>query len=236
MRLGAPRGALLGWLGLLALCGAGAFALFRLFPGRVSSGEDWSEVAWGIGALLIVSAGLLARRPSLRQTLRHALLWAGVVSVLLLGVAFAPEFTDLGRRLRSALVPAYAVQTGPREFALTRSADGAYYVVGKVNGTAVPFLVDTGASDIVLSPADARRLGLDPAALAYGGHYETANGVGRAATYTASTLEVGPIRLANVRMSINEAPMRTSLLGLSFFKRLESMRFEGDRLVLRAKP
>ena len=47
------------WIGVLAAAGLAAWALFRLFPGAVASGEDWSRVVYLLLALAVVSAGLL---------------------------------------------------------------------------------------------------------------------------------------------------------------------------------
>jgi aspartyl protease family protein len=104
-----------------------------------------------------------------------------------------------------------------------------------VNGQPVRFLVDTGASDIVLSPADAQRLGLDPASLSFTKPVETANGIGLGASYSAADVSVGSIRLSNVPMSVNKAPMSSSLLGMAFFNRLQSFRFEGNKLYLKSR-
>jgi len=62
-----------------------------------------------------------------------------------------------------------------------------------------------------------------------------ANGLGYGAPFTAATLQVGSIGLTNVTMSINKAPMSTSLLGMAFFNRMKSFRVEGDRLYIRPR-
>ena len=111
---------------------------------------------------------------------------------------------------------------------LGQDPEGAYHVIGQVNGQPVNFLVDTGASDIVLSPADARRLGIDVAALSFTRPYEDRERhPGQGAAFTADSLAIGQLRLSNVAMSINQAPMSTSLLGMSFFKRIDLVRVQG---------
>ena len=95
------------------------------------------------------------------------------------------------------------------------------------------FLVDTGASDIVLSPSDAKRLGVDVAQLQFTQDYETANGVGRGAPYTIERLTVGPVLMTVVPASINQTPMESSLLGMTFLKRLDGFEVRGRKLYLR---
>jgi len=79
----------------------------------------------------------------------------------------------------------------------------------------------------------ATRLGVDLSSLHFDDPYETANGAGHGARYSASSLAVGPIRFSDVAMSINQQPMHTSLLGMAFFKRLQSYSFEDRRLRLK---
>jgi len=85
----------------------------------------------------------------------------------------------------------------------------------------------------VLSPQDAARAGVDVAALKFDAPGETANGVAFNAPYVAPSISAGPIRLANVRASVNKAPLSTSLLGMTFLSRLQSFEFKGDALVMR---
>jgi len=116
---------------------------------------------------------------------------------------------------------------------LSESEGGSYFVYGTVNGTRVRFLIDTGASDIVLSPADAGRIGIDLDALKFDHHYETANGIGQGATYTVAQLSVGNIRFSDVPVSIDRTQMSSSLLGMTFLRRLKSFGFGERKLILR---
>lgn len=228
-----PHTGLFLWLGFLALAGLGLWVLSYYFPVPLT-GMDKLNLVELVGVLALVSSGLLyARRGQGWQTARGAFLWLAVAVVLVLGYSFRGDLLSLGQRLRSAVIPGYPVQTGSREMIVTESPGGSYLVYGKVNGTTVPFLIDTGASDIVLSPGDARRIGIDVGALSFDHVYETANGQGRGAPYRVATLQVGGIVLKDVSVSVNGAPMRTSLLGMAFLRRLKSFRFENHQLVLR---
>ncbi len=231
-----PRGRLLIWLGLLAIVVAGAALLFELFPGAVSTGEDWLWLARGIGLVALVSVGILtAGRIDWGEKARHAAIWVGIVAVLAVGAAYRDELMAIGQRVRSEFVPSYAVATSAHELVVTQEQDGGFYVMAQVNGEPVRFLIDTGASEIVLSPADARRLGVNLDALTFDHAAETANGVGYAAPFTADSIAVGSIRFDDMPMAINQTPMRTSLLGMSFLGRLESFQVNGRRLYLKAR-
>jgi aspartyl protease family protein len=102
-----------------------------------------------------------------------------------------------------------------------------------VNGTPVTFLVDTGASDIVLRMADAERLGFQPATLRFTQRFATANGEVRGAPVMLREFRVGEFSLFDVPASVNEAPLRMSLLGMSFLRQLDGYGVENGRLVLR---
>jgi aspartyl protease family protein len=183
--------------------------------------------------LTIVSAGLVRMRLRLNEALRHIAIWAGVIAVLVLGYSFRGELGGVLMRVRAEFAPGYPAPAGANEVVVTQDTDGGYYLIGQVNGQPVRFLADTGASDIVLSPQDAQRLGVDVASLRFTSPSQTANGIGHGAGYTASSLAVGPIRLTEVPMQINQAPMSSSLLGMAFFRRLESFQLKDGKLYLR---
>ena len=135
-------------------------------------------------------------------------------------------------RLRSAVIPGYPLESGSHEMVLSEGEGGSYFVYGDVNGTRVRFLIDTGASDIVLSPSDADRIGIDRSSLDFGGRYETANGIGHGAHFVVDRLAVGNILMSDIPVSINQAGMSSSLLGMTFLRRLKSFRFSQHKLYL----
>jgi aspartyl protease family protein len=232
----APRRVALRSLVLLAIltaAGIGVWALARAYPGRLAEPADWQNVLWSGGMLALVGSSLLARRIPLSHALRNILIWGALAVVLVAGYSFRDQFAGVAAQVRSAMDPAHPVALAAHEMLLSQDADGQYYAVGKVNGQAVTFMLDTGASDIVLSPQDAQRVGVDMAALHFDTPYETANGEAYGARSTAGDLSLGAFRLTDVPVSINQKPMRTSLLGMTFFKRLDSYAFEGRRLRLK---
>jgi len=221
---------------LLAGVGVLLFLLSRAFPGQLHTPDDWSWLAQGLGALIVVSAGVLsARQVNWGQKARHAAIWIGIVGVLFVAAAYRDELEGVGRHLRAELSGAYPVAAGERELVVNQDDQGGFFVMGKVNGQPVRFLVDTGASDTVLSPADAHRLGLDAGPLQYDRGAETANGVGYGALVTANSVAVGSIEVKGLPILINQAPMTNSLLGMTFLGRLESFQVRGRRLYLKAR-
>ena len=122
---------------------------------------------------------------------------------------------------------------GDAAISFRANAQGHFVVEADVDGTALRFLVDTGASDVSLSPADAERLGFDLAGLDYTRRYRTANGMIRGAPVRLARVAIGPIVLDDVRASVNEAAMKHSLLGMSFLERLSGYEVARETLTLR---
>ncbi len=224
------------WLWLLLVAGLGAlvWVLLEAFPQRQLGREDWVQLVKLSAIVVVCSSGLLfLRRVPLRETLRNAVLWAAIAGVLLIGYTYRDDFSNVGARIGGELLPSRAVELGGGEVEIRAGRGGHFTVTAEVNGQPVDFLVDTGASDIVLSPADARRLGYDPAQLSFTRMYHTANGVGRGAAIRLDSLAVGPIVFNDLPASVNEAPMGESLLGMTFLRRLDSYEVRRDRLILR---
>jgi len=201
----------------------------QFFPGSVSSASDWQSVAQGLMMVTIAGSLLLRLRMQPHEALRNVLAWAVIAGVLALGYTFRGDLSSVFGRVRAEFAPGYPVQLSQHEMVVTQNDNGGFYVMGQVNGETVRFLADTGSSDIVLSPADAERLGVDTHALKFTDLAETANGV----SFKASSLSVGPVRFDDVPMQINQAPMSTSLLGMAFFRRLDSFQVKDGKLYMR---
>ena len=85
----------------------------------------------------------------------------------------------------------------------------------------VRFLVDTGASTVALSPADARAAGINPNALLFDKTTATANGVVRVAPVLLREIRIEQLLIENVP-AVVDANLNGSLLGMSFLSRLKS--------------
>jgi aspartyl protease family protein len=222
------------WLGLLAAVGLGVWQLSVLFPGQVTSDLDQAYVIQSIVLIALISAGVVfAPRVKMRETVRNIAIWVALAAVLIIGLSFRDEIETVALRVRSELVPGYALESGEHEMVLTESSGGNFFIFGEANGVRVRFLIDTGASDTVLSPSDAANIGIDVKELDFSRVYQTANGMGRGAPYTLESLSVGPISVSPMPVSINEAEMNSSLLGMTFLRRLRSFEIQGRRLILR---
>lgn len=232
-----PVGVLL-WLALLFAVALGLWLLAEQFPGRLSSGDGQINLIRGLSILALLSSGLLfVRRINVGEMIRNIAIWTGAAAVLILVYTYRDEISDIGQqvggRVSAELLPGQPVTTIGGSVTLIQGRGGHFIAHGRVNGATIPFMIDTGATGIVLSPAAARAIGLDPETLRYTQIFHTANGIGYGAPYRLKHLSIGHIGFDDVAVSINKAEMSTSLLGMSFLNRLSSFEIRGQKLILR---
>jgi aspartyl protease family protein len=130
----------------------------------------------------------------------------------------------------SAAVVSTASVTGPRKVTLYPDAHGHFITTGSVNGVPVRFLVDSGASRVVLPVSDVRRAGIDYLR-GQRGATMTANGAVGVYRLAIASLKIGELELKDVAAEVNDAPMSEALLGMSFLGRV-SMQRDGQHLTL----
>ena len=141
-----------------------------------------------------------------------------------------PQF----RAATAEVAPAPAPAADPGPMAVAKSSDGHYWVNAVVNEKAVKFLVDTGATVVALTPADAQRLGFNAGNLVFDQKISTANGQTLGARVTLVTVGVGQSEVQNVDAMVIKEGLSTSLLGMSYLGRLS--RFEATRTALILRP
>jgi aspartyl protease family protein len=113
-----------------------------------------------------------------------------------------------------------------REVVIAAGPGGHFTAAGSINGKAVNFMVDTGATLVSLGRADAERLGIDLSG-ARAGMSQTANGAVPMFIVTLNSVRVGELELTNVGAAVMPMPMPMILLGNSFLSRTQ-MRREND--------
>jgi len=192
------------------------------------SGDSLASL--GYSALLLLALGgayLASHRQSVGKSLQMALVWGMIfMGCMAIYGLWGDISRDYGRKSQPITQQYGAI-------ALPRASDGHYYVTAEVNGTKIKFLVDTGASDIVLSRLDAARIGFDLDRLAFLGSARTANGVVPIAYGRLKTIRLGHHLDQAVSVSINGGEMDKSLLGMSYLGRFGRIEMTQDQLILR---
>jgi aspartyl protease family protein len=133
-------------------------------------------------------------------------------------------------KMNQAYVAARSGGGGASSVTLKADARGHFIADGQVNGGAVRFLVDTGATTIALPAADAKRLGINYLK-GDQGLVQTANGSASAYRVKLDTVRLGDITLNGVDAVVLEGGLTTPLLGMSFLNRTE-MKRDGETMVL----
>lgn len=164
--------------------------------------------------------------------------WAvigGVGAIYLLWPAGAPD-TPLDAPVAPdrAVAPKAPAPSPPAAgVTLDRAADGHFYADAMVNGTPVRFIVDTGATRVALTRADAARIGI---AAADSEFTETARGASGPVRFKAVMLDrltLGAIEARGVESAVVQSDMPVSLLGQSFLNTVGTVAISGNRMTLR---
>lgn len=183
-----------------------------------------------LGYLGLLGAAVLMwfvtqNRQSIGKTMQQALIWVflfiGVIAVV-----------GLWEDIRSTTAPAGRMTTTDNSVVAPRARDGHYYLQLLVNGKPVDFLVDTGASQIVLSQQDASRIGIDVNDLNYFGRALTANGEVRTAPTKLDDVVLGPFTDRGLTAWVNEGAMDRSLLGMEYLQRFSTLQINPQSLTL----
>ena len=173
--------------------------------------------------------------------LRWLLLCCGLVLVgvglLHRGAALLPDIlspTDWERQpaISAPRASAQPSNTPPSNTIVYAANERGHVVLdAAVNGAPVRMLVDTGASLVTLTPADARAAGINPVSLAFSGRVQTANGATRMAPVTLREIRIGQLSIYDVHAAVLEN-LNVSLLGMSFLGRLQGYEMRDGKLTI----
>ncbi|UWR27870.1 TIGR02281 family clan AA aspartic protease [Sulfitobacter sp. S223] len=177
-------------------------------------------LACAVGGWFIVQ-----NRDGMAKMLQQAMIWG----FLFLGVIAAYGlWNDVQRQTMNNQM----LQLGNGQIAVPRQADGHYYLSLAINGENIRFVVDTGATNMVLTRDDARRAGLEVETLNFIGTANTANGTVRTAPVRLNTVRLGDITDTDVYASVNGGAMDGSLLGMGYLEKWGRIEISGGELRL----
>ncbi len=189
------------------------------------NGNDLASLAFlGLLGAAIAGSYLMSNRGNLGKTAQQAAIW---------GLIFVGTIAAIGMwgDIQNTVSPQQSIaETG--QIIVPRGPDGHYRVRLDINDVPVNFIVDTGASQLVLTREDAERVGLKPDELRYLGTANTANGTVQTAAVWLDSVALGSVVDQNLPAVVNGGEMDASLLGMTYLGAFERLEIQDDQLIL----
>lgn len=196
------------------------------------TGAQSAELIWLLLAMVLVGSALLSRRWSLTGALGMALWWV-VIFVIALGIfSYRNEIGLVANRVKSEVTGEAQQRAEGSTLRIAKGLDGHFWVDAQVNGNAMRFLVDSGATITAVSESAAMGAGLNIDQSGFPMMLTTANGQIEARRSNIATLQIGPLRASDLSIVVSPAFGDVNVLGMNFLSQLKSWRVEGDEMIL----
>jgi aspartyl protease family protein len=184
-----------------------------------------------IGCLVLVAGALLVRRIPIGQGLKMFAGWVLIFMAAFVAFTLKDDFLALGKRVVAQANGEGEIVRVGKEMRIRKAEDGHFWVVGRLNGVKVHFLIDSGATTTSISTDTARRAHIEQDE-SFPVMVQTANGVVTARRGHAS-LVVGAIERRGMAVEISEAFGPMNVLGMNFLSSLSGWSVQGQWLVLK---
>ena len=187
--------------------------------------EDYGRIAYLLILAVAIGGWFLAEnRGNLGKSARQAVAWGLIFVGVVAGYGLWSD-------IRDDVMPRQSV-IGQGVIEVPRGFDGHYRLTLNLNNVPVNFIVDTGASDVLLTREDAQRVGLDLNDLVFSGIANTANGTVTTAHARIANVRLGDISDQNLSVSVNGGDMDGSLLGMTYLQRFQKIEIAAGKLIL----
>lgn len=194
--------------------------------------EDGPSLIWGVVCVILLISSLVARRMPLNQVAKMALAWVAIFSALFAIFSFRTEFQTIWERVKSDFAGTSNQSVNAQTIEITRRDDGHYWLQLEVNGKAVPFLIDSGATTTAINENTAIETSIDVDRSGYPVIISTANGRVTAKRGTIQTILIGPHRIEKHPVVVSESFGDTNVLGMNFLDGMKSWKVEGNVMTL----
>ena len=174
--------------------------------------------------IVLLSSYLIAMRDNLPKLIKSASAWVIIFSCFVAGYGLWQDVSN---------IEMIVSKKNTSEIIIRMNEQGHFNAKVLVNDVEIEFLIDTGATHIVLSKEDAGKLDYNLSKLIFWGKSYTANGIVETAPVRLQSVKLGQFSDKNVLAYINKGTMKQSLLGMSFLKNFSSVEFQRETLYLR---
>ena len=183
-----------------------------------------------LGFLTLAVSALLSQRLSWRSLIGGLVRWTCIFTILFVVFAYRDDLNMAWQRLQSEWGPNRTEVVG-RSLRI-RPQGGHWFVSAEVNGKAVRFMIDTGATISAMGSEEAARIDLQPSSFGFPVVIQTANGSVQARRATMERLKVGPIERADLSVLVGPSFGDLNVLGVNFLNTLSSWRVERGVMIL----
>jgi len=197
----------------------------QLLGGRGTIGKLYLPLGFvgGLGLVIIIVLEIAQGRPVGRRLL--ALVVIALLFVMAVGL-------DLGPVAKSVLRIAAAVQHHVDQVRFARAADGRFHVKAAVDGVDIDFVAESEGRDTMLTPEDARRLGIDVSSLTFNVPIGRGDSTETAAFAQLKRLEVGPLVATDLQVLVSSTGESGNVLGKLFFMQFKDWYEKDDTLTV----
>ena len=162
---------------------------------------------------------------SLRKFIKFGLIWF-IIFIFFIVVALVWE------NYRSEKSSLNIFDKDLERLTLKTASDGHFYVTLSINNKPINFLIDTGATAMILSKKDGEKLGFNVDKLNFSQLAETANGEILISPVVFDKVSLGFKNFSNVKAFISQTDMEKSLLGMSFLSRLKKLELGRNIMII----
>ncbi|MBF8247021.1 MAG: TIGR02281 family clan AA aspartic protease [Rickettsia sp.] len=167
------------------------------------------------------------------RNILYIVIWLLIGLILIILYSFEYELWYVWDRVKINLMPKhYYSKSKTERIILKREKDGHFYLNAKLNGKAIRFLIDTGATHSFLSIEATKSLGINLSQLSFNKIYQTANGTTRGAAFQVKTFTLGKIKLKNPIFHVGENYQGISLLGMDIIRLFDNFMIDNDHLII----
>ena len=164
--------------------------------------------------------------------MRNILAWVAIFAIFIVGFSYQSEIKAVWNRVSGEMTGSHEQIVEGETLRIRQSADGHFWVDGKVNAVPVRFLIDSGATTTAMTLRTAQYAGVDIRDSPFPVVLTTANGSVQAQRGTIQSLQIGPMLVEDLPVVVAAEFGDSNVIGMNFLSRLRSWRVEGGEMVL----